>query len=176
MRLIYTYTYNAQGLVSQLNGYILNGSTQTLYEQFDITYEGNNRKQVYKHNNPIGNIGDMRDDYTWSGNQLLQNTKTVYPLSSWVNHSRYTYEYAGDRVSNYAFFEWRDPAWQQSYSMANIYNADGNISEQINTAYSNGLVAKIEYTYTQGSPLYRSFMLVSSPEWPIESPVIPTPP
>jgi len=176
VRIIYAYTYNSQGLISGFSKSYLNGSTQTLFAQADFTYDGNLRKQVYIHNISKANNGDLSDDYTWSGNQLLQNVKTSYHSSIWSNYQKYTYEYANNQVSAYTFYQVSDQTWQQMYTTTNTYNADGNISEQINTPYSSGAVAHNIYTYTQGSPLYRSFILVSKPEWPLDSPVIPTPP
>jgi hypothetical protein len=174
-RIIYTYIYNIQGLVSQFNKFTLNGSAQTQINQTDFIYEGSNRKQVNTYYLLL-NTGDMIDDYTWSGNHLLQNSMTRNTYTGWVNQSRYTYEYTGDRVSTYTFFQW-DTTWQPIFSVANIYNANGNISEQINAPYSNLYrSSKRVFTYIQGNPLYRSFFLVSRPEWPIESPAIPTPP
>ncbi|MEI6297072.1 MAG: hypothetical protein WCO84_05545 [bacterium] len=175
-RAIYTYTYNAQGQLSQFNKYVLTGSTQTLIGQSDFTYEGSNRKQIHS-NHPLGApFGDMIDDYTWSENHLLQNTKTLNTYLGWVNNSRSTYEYDGDRVSNYTYIQWNE-TWQPMFSTAIIYNADGNISEQISTPSSTLYAgSKNVFTYTQGTPLNRSFILVTIPEWPLNSPVIPTPP
>jgi len=173
--LLYTYTYNAQGLITGFSESYLNGSTQSLYVQADFTYDGNLRKQVYKHYYTHANDGDVKDIYTWSGNQLLKNEKMYFHASGWINYQKYTYEYASGRVSAYTYYQGADSTWQKMYSVADSYNTDGNISDQVYTPYVSGAGSHNVFTYIQGNPLYKSFILVSKPEWPLDSPEIPTP-
>jgi len=177
-RMIYKYTYNSQGLITGFSESFLEGSNQTLFSQADITYDGSLRKQVRKYNLLKAAVVDMVDDYNWSGNQLVQNVKTYLSNSGSTNYQKYTYGYANNKVSSFTFFQWQSQSWMQMYTTSCTYNVDGNISEEIYTPFSNntGVVSDLVYTYTQGSPLYRSFILVSNPEWPLDSPVIPSAP
>ncbi len=171
--LFYTYGYDNQGRLIRLCMLYANGAAKDTLAVYDITCDGGLRKQVYRHYYP-GPEGDYSDDYTWSGTHLEQNVGTHYFLSGWVNAKKYLYQYSGDRVSKYEFYEWQDPEWNRIYTMDNSYTSGGDLSEQINTGY-NGVVARIVYTYTGGTPLYRTFLRVSRPLWPLDSPAIPTP-
>lgn len=178
VRIIFRYTYNSQGLITGFSKSYLEGSSETPFSQTDITYDVNLRKQLrtYSIPNPTGGI--MRDDYTWSGNELAGNVKTYVNNSDSTNYRKYAYVYENNRVGSYTFYEGRSHSWEQIYTTTYTYNGDGNISEEIITPSSSahGVVTDLKYTYTQGIPLYRSFILVSNPEWPLDSPVIPSAP
>jgi len=93
----------------------------SITETITNTYENG---KLIEASGEAGGFYSDRDLYTWVGDNNTEVLSQDWEDGAWVNLSRSTHSFQGNKVIGTLTEEWRDDAWENYMRISNTYNGD----------------------------------------------------